>query len=80
MSMMTTLRHFMAAILVSAGLFLAPVSTYAAEDSAARDIHPAIAQADAQREKEAKRKRYLLLFPAAVIAITAGLIIITRRR
>ena len=42
--------------------------------------HPAIQQADAQREKEANRKRYLLVFPAAVIGITVALIIITRRR
>ena len=42
--------------------------------------HPAIQQADAQREKEANRKRYLLAFPAAVIGITVALIIITRRR
>ena len=31
-------------------------------------------------QKEANRKRYLLVFPAAVIGITVALIIITRRR
>ncbi|WP_235901694.1 hypothetical protein [Alcanivorax sediminis] len=77
---MTPLRHLLVASLLCTGLFLSPVSAFAAEDSAASEIHPAIAQADAQREKEARRKRYLLLFPAAVIAITAGLVIITRRR
>ena len=80
---MTTLRNLFAASALALGLFLAPVSTYAADTSANTadsDIHPAIAQADAQREKEAKRKRYLLVFPAAVIAITVGLIVITRRK
>lgn len=77
---MTYLRTLIAASFLCTGLFLAPVSTYADEGSARSDVHPAIAQADAQREKEARRKRYLLIFPAAVIAITAGLVIITRRR
>ncbi|MZR62516.1 hypothetical protein GQF00_06415 [Alcanivorax sp. DP30] len=69
--------------MLALGLFLAPVPTYAADTTAKTadsEIHPAIAQAEAQREKEAKRKRYLLLFPAAVIAITAGLILVTRNK
>lgn len=80
---MTTLRNLFAASVLALGLFLAPVSAYSADasaNSADSGIHPAIAQADAQREKEAKRKRYLLVFPAAVIAITVGLIVITRRK
>ena len=76
---MNILRSMIAALVLATGLFLAPVATYAAEDSATAK-HPAIQQADAQREKEASRKRYLLLFPAAVVGITVALIIITRRR
>jgi predicted histidine transporter YuiF (NhaC family) len=76
---MTILRSMIAALVLATGLFLAPVATYADEDSATAK-HPAIQQADAQREKEANRKRYLLVFPAAVIGITVALIIITRRR
>lgn len=81
--MMISIRTVFAASVLALGLFLAPVSTYAADatDSAtASDIHPAIAQAEAQRAKEAKRKRYLLFFPAAVVVITVGLIVITRRK
>ncbi|MED5389409.1 MAG: hypothetical protein VX793_11190 [Pseudomonadota bacterium] len=74
---MTFLRSMIAACILATGLFLAPVATYADENSA---THPAIQQADAQREKEANRKRYLLLFPAAVVGITVALIIITRRK
>ena len=78
---MTILRNLFAAGLLAVGLFLAPVTTYAEPDTASPgDVHPDIARADAQREKEAQRKRYLLLFPAAVVIITAGLIIITRRK
>ncbi|MGJ3257720.1 MAG: hypothetical protein ACFE0K_15510 [Alcanivorax sp.] len=74
---MNILRSMIAAFVLATSLFLAPVATYADDDSAK---HPAIQQADAQREKEANRKRYLLVFPAAVIGITVALIIITRRR
>jgi len=75
---MTILRSMIAALVLATGLFLAPVATYADNDATSK--HPAIQQADAQREKEANRKRYLLVFPAAVIGITVALIIITRRR
>ena len=76
---MNILRSMIAAFVLATSLFLAPVATYADEDSTTAK-HPAIQQADAQREKEANRKRYLLAFPAAVIGITVALIIITRRR
>ncbi|MCK0153531.1 hypothetical protein MWU49_07450 [Alcanivorax sp. S6407] len=78
----TPLRNLVAASLFALGLFLTPVATYAADNEAstASEIHPDIARADAQREKEAQRKRYLLLFPAAVVVITVGLIVITRRK
>ena len=74
---MKILRSLIATVVLATSLFLAPVATYAEADSAK---HPAIQQADAQREKEASRKRYLLVFPAAVVGITVALIIITRRR
>ena len=74
---MKILRSLIATVVLASSLFLAPVATYAEADSAK---HPAIQQADAQREKEASRKRYLLVFPAAVVGITVALIIITRRR
>ena len=79
---MTPLRNLLASCLLAIGLFLAPVSAYAADNNGntASEIHPDIAKADAQREKEAQRKRYLLLFPAAVVVITIGLIVITRRK
>ena len=80
---MNSLRNVATAGIFALGLFLAPVPTYAAEatdSTASSDIHPDIARADAQREKEAQRKRYLLVFPAAVVVITVGLIVVTRRK
>ena len=74
---MKILRSMIATFVLATSLFLTPVAAYADDGSAK---HPAIQQADAQREKEANRKRYLLVFPAAVIGITVALIIIPRRR
>ncbi|MAX57004.1 MAG: hypothetical protein CL537_16065 [Alcanivoracaceae bacterium] len=81
---MILMRNLLAAWVLATGLFLAPVSAWSAnspeQGARSSEIHPAIAAADAQREKEARRKRYLLLFPAAVVVITVGLIVITRRK
>ncbi len=80
---MTLLRPVIAALFLACGLALAPVATYAEPDNtvqATESVHPAIQQADAHREKEARRKRYLLFFPIAVVGVTVALIVITRRR
>ncbi|MCG8392348.1 MAG: hypothetical protein MI745_04635 [Pseudomonadales bacterium] len=76
---MKSLSSLIAVIVLASGLFLTPVSTLANEDSANK-VHPAIQEANEHREKEKRRKRYLLLFPAAVVGITVALIVVTRRR
>ncbi|MTT51616.1 hypothetical protein F1529_03865 [Alcanivorax sp. VBW004] len=80
---MTLLRPVIAALVLACGLALAPVATYAKPDNtvqATESVHPTIQQADAHREKEARRKRYLLFFPIAVVGVTVALIVITRRK
>ncbi|MEQ3724919.1 hypothetical protein [Alcanivorax sp.] len=80
---MTLLRPVIAAVFLACGLALAPVATYADKGNSGEStesIHPAIQQADAHREKEARRKQYLLFFPIAVVGVTVALIVITRRK
>lgn len=80
---MTLLRPVIAALLLACGLALAPVATYADPGNSVQtteSVHPAIQQANAHREKEARRKRYLLFFPIAVVGVTVALIVITRRK
>lgn len=74
--LLTTFRILAATALLSLG------STAVAEqeNTEAEPVHEAIQQADASREQEKQRKRYLLMFPATVVVIIAGLLILTRRR
>lgn len=82
--MITLLRSVFAGLLLAYSLLplAATAETPAPSQSTtgAEAVHPDILRANAQREKEAERKRYLLLFPLAVVGITATLIVITRRR